>query len=362
MGALLTRSLPPPPPPPTTTTTTSSSSSSSSSSRRLVLPPVSSQIHAAEAQLLRKFTNVEVDKAQICLPSGVRINTLSAGDQSNPALLLLHGWGGGGVFFSKNIDELSRHFRVYLIDWPGFGASSRPPYDRRWDVTTAESFFIDTLYEWIIATNNLGSVHIVAHSLGAYLATAFTLKYPSLVNSLILASPVGVGEPPVPKLPSPLTSFRRFVFLGLVFLAWDYGLFPQSLIRIVPTEWGKRIAASLIVPRMAIHDPSEISAMTDYFYQVSVAPRSAELSACTILESGAYAKSPLCRRLPQVNVPVTFVYGERDWIDVNHGREAAEVMSVPTKVIVAPNAGHHLYFDNAPFFNSVVIEHVKSLK
>lgn len=356
MGALLTRSLPS-----TTTTTSSSSSSTLSSSRRLVLPPVSSQIHAAEAQLLRKFTNVDVEKAQISLPSGIQINTLSAGDHSNPALLLLHGWGGGGVFFSKNIDELSRHFRVYLIDWPGFGASSRPSYDRRWDVTTAESFFIDTLYEWIVA-NNLGSVHIAAHSLGAYLATAFTLKYPSVISSLILASPVGVGEPPVPKLPSPYTSFRRFVFLGLVFLAWDYGLFPQSLIRILPTEWGKRVATSLIVPRMAIHDPSEISAMTDYFYQVSVAPRSAELSACTILESGAYAKSPLCRRLPQVNVPVTFVYGEKDWIDVAHGREAAEMMSVPTQVIVAPNAGHHLYFDNAPFFNSVVIDHIKSLK
>lgn len=360
MGALLTRSIPPPP---TTTSSSSlsSSSSSSSSSTRLVLPPVSPQIHAAEAQLLRKFTNVNVEKAQICLPSGIQINTLSAGDKSNPALLLLHGWGGGGVFFSKNIDQLSRHFRVYLIDWPGFGASSRPPYDRHWDVTTAESFFIDSLHEWIIA-NNLDLVHITAHSLGAYLATAFTLKYPSVVNSLILASPVGVGEPPVPKLPSPYTSFRRFVFLSLVFLAWDYGLFPQSLIRILPTEWGKRIAASLIVPRMAIHDPSEISAMTDYFYQVSVAPRSAELSACTILESGAYAKSPLCRRLPLINVPITFVYGERDWIDVTHGRKVAEVMSVPTKVIVAPNAGHHLYFDNAPFFNSVVIDHVKSLK
>ena len=44
-----------------------------------------------------------------------------------PALVLLHGWGVNAAVWQPVIDNLSRHFTLYLVDLPGFGNSAPLP-------------------------------------------------------------------------------------------------------------------------------------------------------------------------------------------------------------------------------------------
>ena len=61
------------------------------------------------------------------------LHTISCGSDDNPALVLIHGYGGGAVLFYKVFKELSKHFKVYAFDLPGMGSSTRFPDMRPFD-------------------------------------------------------------------------------------------------------------------------------------------------------------------------------------------------------------------------------------
>jgi cardiolipin-specific phospholipase len=70
-------------------------------------------------------------------------------------------------------------------------------------VKRAEDFFVDSLEAWR-EKGGYEKMTLIGHSLGGYLSAAYTLKYPSRVDRLILISPVGI--PPNPSDPSPSPS------------------------------------------------------------------------------------------------------------------------------------------------------------
>jgi cardiolipin-specific phospholipase len=128
-------------------------------------------------------------------------------DKTNqpPTTVVLHGYGAGLGFFSLNLESLSswssnRGLPIYLLDWLGMGRSSRPPFkitakysDTRARVEQAESFFLDSLEEWRVKMG-IEKMTLVGHSLGAYLVTAYALKWPERVARLVLLSPAGVNR------------------------------------------------------------------------------------------------------------------------------------------------------------------------
>ena len=63
-----------------------------------------------------------------------KISTMSAG--SGPeTVLLLHGLGSDKSSFFTSVLDLARDHTVHAIDFPGFGASSKPaaaPYNAAW--------------------------------------------------------------------------------------------------------------------------------------------------------------------------------------------------------------------------------------
>jgi len=80
------------------------------------------------------------------------------------------------------------------------GRSSRPPFkitakhsDTRARVEQAELFFLNSLEEWR-EMMGIKKMTLVGHSLGAYLVTAYALKWPERVARLVLLSPAGVNR------------------------------------------------------------------------------------------------------------------------------------------------------------------------
>ncbi|MDA9470382.1 alpha/beta fold hydrolase [Enterococcus sp. 5H] len=98
--------------------------------------------------------------------------------QGSP-LFLLHGNGGSGKYFEKQVPEFSRYFTVYTVDSRGHGRSTN-----RSDSLYFEQMAND-LYA-IMKQENISKADILGFSDGANLAMVFTKKYPTMVHRLVL--------------------------------------------------------------------------------------------------------------------------------------------------------------------------------
>lgn len=112
-------------------------------------------------------------------------------------LVLVHGYGAGNGYWALNIDGLSKAgFQVYCVELPGMGRSDRPTWESPRSTDEALERLASSLEAW---RNEMGlhSFVLLGHSLGTHAASAYAIQHPSRVRHLILASPVGVGLPPL---------------------------------------------------------------------------------------------------------------------------------------------------------------------
>lgn len=88
-------------------------------------------------------------------------------------LVLLHGWGVNSAVWEPVIEQLSQHFRLFIVDLPGFGLSqSLPEYSLK---TIADAILevVPTSATWC------------GWSLGGLVATYVAAIYPERVSKLI---------------------------------------------------------------------------------------------------------------------------------------------------------------------------------
>lgn len=385
------------------------------------------------------------------------------GEEVEENLVMLHGYGAGLGFFYRNFEGLSRAegWKVYALDLLGMGRSSRSTFkihakDKDGKIAEAESFFIDALEEWRIK-RGLEKFTLLGHSLGGYLAVAYALKYPGHLNKLILASPVGIPEDPYAvseEMPDPndstmvneftqdAASTRNGVqpstadnnnFLnqakknaekpnqpprrrmpGWLTYLWEANvLSPFSFVR-----WsgplGPRLVSGWTSRRFSHLPEDEAQALHDYSYALFRQRGSSEYALGYLLAPGAFARSPLIRRIqgvgrqwigphatPSVDgdappqhlsesqgqptrengYPVILMYGENDWMDVAGGyaaeqkikeererllkgksREERERDQAKAKVVIINKAGHHVYLDGWEQFNRVMLEEMRETR
>lgn len=392
------------------------------------------------------------------------------GEKVEQNLVIVHGYGAGLGFFYKNFEGLSRAsgWKLYALDLLGMGRSSRPPFkihgkDRQEKIMEAENWFIDALEEWRIK-RKIEKFTLLGHSMGGYMAVAYALKYPGHLNKLILASPVGIPEDPFavsselpepsestmaneftqsqddttassknapgdnnnflnarsnakPSTTSPDKPARKPLPKWFAYL-WDANISPFSLVR-----WsgplGPRFVSGWTSRRFSHLPPEEAQALHDYSYSLFRQRGSGEYALAYILAPGAFARSPLIRRIQGVGrqylqphsspipdpnpseeaamsssssslsspprkrengLPVVLMYGEHDWMDVKGGYAAAKKIQAykesilqgataeeksndngSAKVVIIRKAGHHVYLDGHEQFNEEMLEEMKDV-
>jgi pimeloyl-ACP methyl ester carboxylesterase len=106
-----------------------------------------------------------------------------AGEGGGP-VVLVHGLSGSTRWWARNLPALARHYRLYLVDLPGFGAMRR--LGRQFVLAEAASW----LSEWMRAVG-LERAHLVGHSMGGYVAIRLAAGRPELVGRLVLVAPAG---------------------------------------------------------------------------------------------------------------------------------------------------------------------------
>lgn len=336
------------------------------------------------------------------------INTLSIKSTTRsptapPPAVMLHGYGAGLGFYFRNFQAVAdwagrRGTDVFALDWLGMGRSARVPFTvkaKRDDVPArvaeAESFFVDSLEEWR-AKMGLEKMTLVGHSLGAYFSVVYALKYPARVNKLILLSPAGVPRDPngttMPSRevtdaqvaegsdedhPEPATKGRvgslkdqqkeqkrqesraRKLFTYL----WEEGWSPFQVVRST-LFWGPMLVGKYSSRRFTGLTEEETRNMHDYILNITLAKGSGEYCISHILAPGAHARMPLVDRIAALKIPVTFVYGDQDWMDPQGGTESVENLRKAGngngRMYIVPHAGHHVYLDNPRVTNELIVK------
>lgn len=107
-----------------------------------------------------------------------------AGADRRPVVIFLHGSWHDNLQWSSAIEILSQNFQCLAIDLLGFGNSValKTP-------STIE-MEVDCLHEFL-TTIKLRRVYLVGHSLGAWIAVSYALKYPDSVTGIVAISPEG---------------------------------------------------------------------------------------------------------------------------------------------------------------------------
>ena len=88
-------------------------------------------------------------------------------------LILIHGWGMNGAVWHQTAEQLSEHFRVHVIDLPGFGHSNHLTFNTLEDLSQQ------------ILTEAPKNATWLGWSLGGLVATHIALKHPEHIAKLI---------------------------------------------------------------------------------------------------------------------------------------------------------------------------------
>ncbi|MBN0989796.1 alpha/beta fold hydrolase [Amphritea pacifica] len=112
---------------------------------------------------------------------------LTCGDKALPPLLLMHGAMANATAWFFDVEEWSKHFRIYAIDMigePGLSAQIRLPMD-----SDAYTLWLDD----VMQETGLTHAAVVGESLGGWLALDYASRRPERITKLALLVPGGVG-------------------------------------------------------------------------------------------------------------------------------------------------------------------------
>ncbi|PCH41364.1 alpha/beta-hydrolase [Wolfiporia cocos MD-104 SS10] len=356
--------------------------------------------------VIARSMRVDLDTPKHYLNTLIMESTSPAKSSTQPPAVLLHGYGAGLGFFFQNLLALGqwagrRRTSVYALDWLGMGRSARVPFTikaKREDidgrVREAEGFFIDSLEQWRVRMG-LERMTLIGHSLGGYLSVAYALKYPTRVSKIILLSPAGVPcdpnstvysrevtdaqdtssassaghaeaatKPRIEEVKTDQTeaqqkesrSRRLFTYL------WEEGWSPFQVVR-SSLFWGPMLVGKYSSRRFIGLSEEDTRAMNDYIVNLVLAKGSGEYCVSHLLAPGAHARRPLVDRIAALKIPITFVYGDHDWMDPDGGTQAVENLrqagNGDGKMYIIPHAGHHVYLDNPKAVNDLLIKELE---
>ncbi|EOH88661.1 alpha/beta fold hydrolase [Enterococcus pallens] len=125
---------------------------------------------------------------------------------NGPALFLLHGNGGSGRYFSKQINSFCKHFKVFVVDSRGHGRSTNTQAE-----TSFQLMAEDLLH--IMEDEQIAQADLLGFSDGANLAMVFAAMFPKRVDHLILNA--GNTVPSGIRLLPHLASYVQYAIVWL---------------------------------------------------------------------------------------------------------------------------------------------------
>jgi pimeloyl-ACP methyl ester carboxylesterase len=242
--------------------------------------------------------------------NGLGVHYFSSG-QGEP-LIIVHGGGDGASAWMKNIAVLSRKYRVYIPDMPGFGTSQS--LEGNYNIAEMVDFV-----DQFASLMGLKKFHLMGHSLGGGISLHYALKYPQKIRKLVLVSSLCLGKE----------------------IAWWVRMFSppvvcQSAGKALNSLFkGIRYVAKYFGPWEIVEPVSKTS--------IQIGSCIATLTEQTIC---------LLSQLPDIVVPTLVMWGAKDPIVPSTQAYAAAKLIPDCQVKVFDNCGHSVYRDRLNEFSN----------
>jgi pimeloyl-ACP methyl ester carboxylesterase/CRP-like cAMP-binding protein len=147
---------------------------------------------------------------------GLTINAADEGPREGQICLMLHGWSSSWYALSPLLPLVSRRYRTVAIDLPGYGSSDRP----RQRITI--DGYVDIVAHLIQQLDDKPAV-LIGHSMGGMISITLALRYPQLVERMVLLCPTISGKLSfwINTFVSPITALERFSLTGNLLAALE---------------------------------------------------------------------------------------------------------------------------------------------
>jgi pimeloyl-ACP methyl ester carboxylesterase len=223
---------------------------------------------------------------------------IASGEESAPALVLLHGAGSNSTIWAADVGEYSRQYRVYAVDLlgePGRSAPNRPPWD-----SPAYAEWLEDVFNALKIESGI----LIGISQGGWAALKFSVYQPERVEKLALLTPGGV-------IPDKLS----------------------FLIRVIPWLLLGRRGVEPIKRILFGNQPA--SAEADEFTTVIMSHFKSRVGKLPIFSDA---------ELQRLTMPVLLLGGAQDALrDLDKIAARMEKLVPHLRVIILPEAGHVLY-------------------
>jgi len=259
------------------------------------------------------------------LASGLRVRAVECGNESDPTILLVPGWGCSVYIFRENFESLAgAGFRPIAVDLKGHGLSDKPDSPSEYWLEPMRSHVAE-----IIDALEVDSVMLAGLSMGSALAAHYAFVEPHRVRALVMVSPVGFSGIPGLRLlrtitPSPITPIApRIASRSLV----------KALLRTVNGKLRPITARDVDEYWAPTQFPEFTRAMRHLLHEFNWRAPFVPLPVPTLLISGTHDRLMLSR----------------------HAESYTRAMPQMEHLVVQ-DAGHVVYDEAAPVVNAALIE------
>ncbi|MSQ70584.1 MAG: alpha/beta fold hydrolase [Betaproteobacteria bacterium] len=277
---------------------------------------------------------VDLLQAQVYRLRGRYTTRIVEAGEGEP-LLLLHGTGGHAENYARNIMPLSRHFRVFAMDFAWHGRSQTSGFDPE-----IIPVLVDQIRD-VLDTLGISQAHVGGQSLGGWVAMRFALQYPARLRKLILTTTMGYKPDPGSVPPHPEQDMARLRENSLEVLrnpTWDN--IRARLERIVHDK--SLITDEAIAVRHAFYNDPDLNAVQQ---QVITHYLGGEAPQKHLMTDALAAR---------IAAPTLVYWGDKNNSPPAVGARLASVIP-GAKFYSAPDTGHWAQFENYGHYNREVL-------
>ncbi len=119
--------------------------------------------------------------------NGQDIHIVERGRPERQKAILIHGWSSSWYALSPLLDLVAQRYHCMAVDLPGYGQS--PPFPFRATIPAYADLIAQLIEEYAD-----GPVVLIGHSMGGMISITLALKYPAIVERMVLIGPTITGR------------------------------------------------------------------------------------------------------------------------------------------------------------------------
>lgn len=254
-------------------------------------------------------------------------------------LVFVHGLASSFKVWNQNILELSKDYRCIALDLPGYGQSSKNEFK------VSIRFFAEMLAQFINALA-LEKPVLIAHSMGGHISILLAAKQMIPIRQLVLTAPAG---------------FEQFSAMER---KWFHAVMTPTLLKAASIE---RIKKN--IKENFYRFPEEADFMLTERLQLLKNKTAYDYYTRLVTQSAlAMIEEPVYDLLQDISIPTLILFGEEDQLIPNrilHPQLTTEMIALAgqsqienSQLIMIPEAGHFLQFEQADIYNEYIRDFV----